>query len=59
MGVENYLLSSCLIGVLAQRLVRIICKECRVEYLEEAERLRALGLELKGESRGRLPWPGL
>jgi general secretion pathway protein E len=51
MGVENYLLSSCLIGVLAQRLVRIICKHCRVEYREEAERLRALGLDLKGESR--------
>ncbi|MCI0420348.1 MAG: Flp pilus assembly complex ATPase component TadA, partial [Acidobacteria bacterium] len=30
MGVQNYLLASCLIGVLAQRLVRIICKECRV-----------------------------
>ncbi|MGH9426827.1 MAG: GspE/PulE family protein, partial [Terriglobia bacterium] len=29
MGVENYLLSSCLIGVLAQRLVRIICRHCR------------------------------
>ena len=51
MGVENYLLSSCLIGVLAQRLVRIICRECRVEYLEEAERLRALGMELKNGAR--------
>jgi general secretion pathway protein E len=29
MGVENYLISSALIGVLAQRLVRVICKSCK------------------------------
>jgi general secretion pathway protein E len=29
MGVEPFLLSSSLIGVLAQRLVRVICHECR------------------------------
>ena len=28
MGVENYLISSALLGVLAQRLVRVICKTC-------------------------------
>ena len=28
MGVENYLISSALIGVLAQRLVRVICRTC-------------------------------
>lgn len=54
MGVENYLLASCLIGVLAQRLVRIICKDCRVEYFEEAQKLKALGLELKGSGRVRV-----
>ena len=47
MGVENYLLASCLIGVLAQRLVRIICRDCRIEYLEEAKKLKALELEVK------------
>jgi general secretion pathway protein E len=31
MGVENYLITSSLVGVLAQRLVRVICKHCRVE----------------------------
>ncbi len=30
MGVENYLLTSSLVGVLAQRLVRVICQHCRV-----------------------------
>jgi len=29
MGVENYLISSALLGVLAQRLVRVICKNCK------------------------------
>ncbi len=29
MGVEPFLLSSSLIGVLAQRLVRVLCKQCR------------------------------
>jgi general secretion pathway protein E len=29
MGVENYLITSSLVAVLAQRLVRVICTECR------------------------------
>ena len=32
MGVEPFLLSSSLIGVLAQRLVRLLCKHCRQPY---------------------------
>ncbi len=31
MGVENYLITSSLVSVLAQRLVRMICKHCRQE----------------------------
>jgi general secretion pathway protein E len=31
MGVQDYLLSSSLLGVLAQRLVRRLCKNCRKE----------------------------
>jgi general secretion pathway protein E len=30
MGMENYLITSSLVAVLAQRLVRVICGECRV-----------------------------
>src|SRR5437660_12623134 len=29
MGVENYLITSSLVAVLAQRLVRVICTECK------------------------------
>jgi general secretion pathway protein E len=31
MGVENYLISSSLVAVLAQRLVRVLCPRCKVE----------------------------
>jgi general secretion pathway protein E len=51
MGVENYLLASCLVGVLAQRLVRIICRHCKVEYQEDIERLKALGVDTTGPSK--------
>ena len=42
MGVENFLLSSALLGVLAQRLVRVICPECK----EEAPLTPTLKLEM-------------
>jgi len=32
MGVEPFLLSSTLLGVLAQRLVRLLCNECKTPY---------------------------
>ncbi len=34
-GVESYLLSSCIVGVLAQRLVRTLCPRCKKECTEE------------------------
>ncbi len=38
MGIEPFLLSSSLIGVMAQRLVRLLCKDCREEHqVTEAE----------------------
>lgn len=35
MGVEPFLLSSSLIGVIAQRLVRLLCLECRDAYVPD------------------------
>lgn len=40
MGVEPFLLSSSLIGVLAQRLVRVLCPECKQSYRPTAAELR-------------------
>ncbi len=33
MGIEPYLTASSLVGVVAQRLVRVLCKECKQPYL--------------------------
>ncbi len=44
MGVEPFLLASSLLGVLAQRLVRCLCPDCRRAYTPDAGELAALGL---------------
>lgn len=44
MGVEPYVIASALIGVVAQRLVRRLCPQCRREYTPSPEVLRALSL---------------
>src|SRR5713101_1578426 len=45
MGVEPYLVSSVLEGVLAQRLVRRICAVCRVPHTPSAADIEALGID--------------
>jgi len=45
MGVEPFLITSTVNGVLAQRLVRRLCGLCREGYEPAPEALRALGLE--------------
>jgi general secretion pathway protein E len=51
MGVENFLLSSTLLGILAQRLVRIICRYCKTEIEPDARLIDSLRLE-PHETRG-------
>ena len=51
MGVEPYLLSSALIGVIAQRLVRTICPECLTHYVATPELMRRYGWEGEGQVR--------
>ena len=46
MGVEGYLISSSLLGVLAQRLVRVICEHCKVPYILDDELRRRMTSEL-------------
>lgn len=43
-GIEPYVTASALIGVVAQRLVRRLCTDCRRPYTPEPETLRAMGL---------------
>ncbi len=44
-GVEPYLVSSALRGVISQRLVRRICPRCRTAYTPDEDELADLGLE--------------
>ena len=44
MGLEPYVIGSALVGVVAQRLVRRLCAQCRRQYTPEADTLRALNL---------------
>ncbi|MCK5893023.1 MAG: type II secretion system ATPase GspE [Endozoicomonadaceae bacterium] len=45
MGIEPFLLSSSLIGVVAQRLVRILCPHCREAYLADAVECQKLEVD--------------
>ncbi|MFA5144306.1 MAG: type II secretion system ATPase GspE [Candidatus Omnitrophota bacterium] len=44
MGVEPFLVSSSVIGILAQRLVRRICENCKEKYAPGKEELKDIGL---------------
>ena len=53
MGIEAFLLSSSLIGVVAQRLVRVLCPDCKVPHFpSEAER-EAIGITVKRDASGQ------
>ena len=52
MGVEPYLITATLEGILAQRLIRKICKDCRTEFEPSREMLMELNLtpeQVKGK----------
>ncbi len=56
MGVEDYLLASSLLGVLAQRLVRNVCRRCR-QAVPEARRFSARPSRRAPPSSGSPPPP--
>jgi type IV pilus assembly protein PilB len=43
-GIEPYLIASSLVGVIAQRLVRRVCPDCREEYLTNSQERDILGI---------------
>ncbi len=44
MGIEPFLISSTLVGVLAQRLIRRVCNACKTEYEAEDKELEQMGI---------------
>jgi len=49
MGVASYKVAAALVGVLAQRLIRTVCPECRTTYYPPADLLEAI--HYKGDHR--------
>jgi type IV pilus assembly protein PilB len=48
MGIEPFLISSSVVGVLAQRLLRLICSKCKSAYAPPADAMRRLGMHVDG-----------
>jgi len=46
MGVEDYLLSSCLLAIMAQRLVRVLCPKCKKKTVGESSLLKEMELDM-------------
>lgn len=46
MGVEPYMVSSSMLGVIAQKLVRRLCPDCKIPYTASEDELRVIGLPL-------------
>lgn len=44
MGVPAYLVASSVIGILAQRLVRVVCSKCKQPYTPREQELQAAGI---------------
>ncbi|HZJ53505.1 MAG TPA: type II secretion system ATPase GspE [Myxococcaceae bacterium] len=55
MGVEPFLVASSLTAVMAQRLVRRLCPECREAYHPTAEELKEVGLTPEAVARAGNP----
>jgi len=55
MGVEPFLVASSLNGLLAQRLVRKVCPDCREVYEPTPDEIRNLGLEPEPFYAGAIP----
>ncbi|MDC0833374.1 general secretion pathway protein GspE [Leptolyngbya valderiana BDU 20041] len=49
MGVEPFMVSGALLGVLAQRLMRRVCGECRIPYTPTREELARYGMSSSGQ----------
>ncbi|MEA3453908.1 MAG: ATPase, T2SS/T4P/T4SS family, partial [Candidatus Caldatribacteriota bacterium] len=54
MDVETFLISSSVIAVIAQRLVRVICEKCKEEYIPGEGVLSGLNIKDKSNNDGKI-----
>ena len=50
MGIESFLISSSVVGVLAQRLLRLICPKCKEQYVPPRDAIKRLGMNIDDSS---------
>jgi general secretion pathway protein E len=49
-GIEPFLITSAVRAVIAQRLIRILCNDCKEEYIPDAMALKSIGLGENGDT---------
>jgi len=54
MDIETFLISSSVIAVIAQRLVRVICEKCKEEYIPEENVLHGLNIKDKSNNDSKI-----
>jgi type IV pilus assembly protein PilB len=54
MGVPAYLVAGSVIGILAQRLVRVVCSKCKQPYTPRPQELEAAGISPEQAASGNL-----
>lgn len=55
MGIESFLLASSVVGVLAQRLLRVLCDDCKEAISMSQEQCDVLGIEHNGTQMMHIP----
>ena len=45
MGIEPYLVSSSVIGIISQRLVKVLCNSCKTSYIASEKEKRIMGIK--------------
>lgn len=50
-GIPNYMTASALTCVVAQRLIRMICRDCKDEYAPPKEEIKKAGIRLTGNKK--------
>jgi type IV pilus assembly protein PilB len=50
MGIESFLITSSVIGVVAQRLLRMICPKCKETYMPPRDAIKRLGMNIDDAS---------
>lgn len=51
MGIPAYMIASALNGIVAQRLVRVICQNCKEEYAPSLDEIKRAGIRWSGKNR--------